>query len=121
MGWVVVILWLSVDSDPPSPGAEGSTLSSLVPYVGHVAMYAVLAALLLAWRWSTHGMARPMLPAALAIFLVATVYGGGLELYQVSLAERTGSWSDALLNAGGAAGALVGMAGLRVLRRRTPR
>jgi VanZ family protein len=110
--WASIIFWLSIDIDPPSPGAEGSTVSSLAPYVGHLAVYAVLAALLIVWRWATLAVATSLLPNAV-VFVGVTAYGGVLELYQGTVPERTAAWGDVLLNG---AGALAGIAGLFVLR-----
>jgi VanZ family protein len=87
-------------------------VSSLASYVGHLVMYAVLAALLMMWRWATLGFATSLLPIAV-VFVGATAYGGGLEVYQGTVPERTGAWDDVLLNG---VGALAGIAGLFVLR-----
>ena len=59
------------------------------------------------------GTNRPLpLPLA-ASFVTATLYGGGLELYQTTLPMRAGTWGDAGINAMGAAAALAALTALR--------
>ncbi|WP_241996784.1 hypothetical protein [Halorubrum sp. SD626R] len=65
----------------------------------HLLGYAVLAALLVP------GTARePRAVAAVAAAAVATAFGFGIELVQAPIPWRSFAWSDAALNAVGAAG-----------------
>ena len=49
---------------------------------------------------------RPFL-AAVAVVLIAAVYGGGLEIYQTTLPARYASWEDGMVNFAGAAAGVV--------------
>ena len=111
---VAVVLWMGliyyfsslsqreVEALQPSAGGAYSWANVLRPVAGHLFLYAVLAALLLAGLWSWKRGAVPRLEWALVIAALATLYGVSDELHQSMVAGRSASAMDVLVNLAGA-------------------
>ena len=115
LAWAGFLFWVSTSTR----GAEAATGVSpdrfdlLIPPVAHLGGYAVLAGLLVLSIWMASAGRQPLWVQLAVSFVVPTLYGGALELYQTTLAHRSGTWGDAALNATGAAVALAALAALR--------
>lgn len=106
--WLGIVLALSLTPGPYLPRAPFSWTSA----AAHVAMYGVLAALLV------RAVRRPgPISCALVTFACAAL-GGTLELAQMLIPGRYGDPWDAALNlAGAAAGSCAWLAAMRVMRK----
>jgi VanZ family protein len=112
-GWVVLTFYMLSSSNPPTPGVGSSSMANeLVPIVGHLGLFGVLAALLTAIALAAGMRRRPLGIALVAIVAVCAAYGGAMELYQSTVEFRYASWSDGVTNTvgaiGGATSVLVG-------------
>ena len=114
LAWAVFLFWVSTSTRGAETaiGASPDSFDWLVPPAAHLGGYGVLAGLLVLslWAWAAHS--RLWAPLAVS-FVVSALYGGALELYQSTLANRSGTWGDAALNATGAAAALAALTALR--------
>ena len=72
---------------------------------GHVVLYGVLAAL---WMGLLAGAGAPVPGAAAAAWLLASGFGGLMELGQRRCPGRVGSWADVARNTAGAALGVLG-------------
>ena len=116
LAWGAFLFWVMTSTRGAEGvvGASPDALDRLVAPAAHLGGYGVLAGLALLSIWRSW----PRLPMPLAAsFVTAAVYGAALELYQTTLANRTGTWGDVALNATGAAAALAVLAALRRWRR----
>jgi VanZ family protein len=108
-----LVATLPAQTPPPSlpPAATGWISWSLLNNILHVPAY-----LLLAWvlYFCVNGKASPTAAVLIAV-MIATAYGGLMELMQISVPGRYASLGDMVLNALGAtAGAML--AARRALR-----
>ena len=102
--WAAAIVWLSLTPSPPDAGFEGGDK------VGHFGSYALLTVWFFVLYRST--------PARVSHAVAFLCLGAGLEIAQGMTAYRTGDAFDMLANALGVlAGAALGIAGPRILRR----
>ena len=109
-----VIFFLSAQSTLPDLPKEPAGLTLPPGKVAHVAVYAVLAALLV------FGLAagrKPGWRALLLAFVGATLYGVTDELHQSFVPFRTPAWTDVALDSAGAALGAAGIALLALLAR----
>ena len=118
LAWAGFLFWVSTytrGSVPPPPGTFSGGDFPYLP-IGpalHLGAYGLLASLLLLSIWAARPrIAVQPMPIA-ASFVAAAAYGGALEIYQTALATRVGTLGDAVLNAVGAALALVVLTALR--------
>nr|WP_239640227.1 hypothetical protein [Halorubrum coriense] len=100
-----LVLAASVVPVPAGPDTGGETLARLPAWIGltapfHLIGYAALAAL--AGR-AVAGRGRATVRAAAVGVAVATAFGFGVELVQAPIPWRSFAWSDAAVNAVGAA------------------
>ena len=113
--WVLFLFWVFTSTR----GAEGTfgvspdPFHRLIPTAAHLGGYGVLAGLIGLNLWGVTRLATRFWAVLATAFLVATVYGAALELYQTTLPSRYGSWGDVGLNAAGASAALVALTALR--------
>ena len=112
LAWAAFLFWVmtSTRGGEAVVGGAPSALARFLAPAAHLGGYGVLAGLALLSSWRTW----PRLPVPLAAsFATASLYGAALELYQTTLATRTGTWGDVALNAAGAAAALGALTALR--------
>ena len=111
VGWAVVTYYLLTTPQPPGSGlgsGEGGPPQWILPAIGHFGLFGDLSAILFAPVFSTTPLTRHPYISAAVVASIAAAYGGGLELYQITLPERYASWLDGLTNFTGAvAGVLV--------------
>ncbi len=103
IGWAVVTYYLLTTPHPPGSEADASWLPTWVfPTLGHFGLFAGLSVLLFVPVLTATLLTRHAYVTALIVVLVAAAYGGGLELYQAHLPERSASWTDGVVNFVGA-------------------
>jgi VanZ family protein len=103
-GWMAFIFALSAQRALPSAPGLGATLTAVG---GHLAVYAVLAALLARGLRGTGLEGRRRFAAA---FVVAVLYGVSDEVHQSFVPGRDATLADLGLDTAGAALALAGVA-----------
>lgn len=112
LAWAAFLFWVMTSTRGADAAVRASPdlFDRLVAPAAHLGGYGVLAGLALLSSRRTW----PRLPVPLAAsFMSAALYGAALELYQTTLANRTGTWGDVALNAAGAAAALAALTALR--------
>ena len=111
--WLIVIAYGSVDPRPVEAALPSLPASSVVAHVG---AYAVLGIL---WLSSlTAVFIKPLrgVPAPVAAWSLATIYGIVMEIVQLAFPERDASMGDVGLDALGAGLGLVAVATWRATR-----
>jgi len=122
LGWAILTFYLLTDPEPPGSGlssGEGSLPQWVLPTVGHFGLFGGLSVLLFTPLMASTPLTRRPVLAAIGVALVATIYGGGLELYQSTLPTRYASWEDGMVNfAGAISGVVLVLLALRINRAR---
>lgn len=100
--WMGFMFWLS--AQPHLPSAPEPWLDLLLKKLGHAALYAVLAAL-----WWQAFLTTPISPrqAALWAFIISALYGASDEFHQSFVPGRSARVTDVLIDAAGAAVAIL--------------
>lgn len=109
-GWALFLFWVSTSTRAGEAASRAAGwFDWLVPPAAHLGGYAVLAVLMGITLWGVPRLATRLWAVLAAAFVVATVYGAAIELYQTTVPRRVGSWGDVGLNAAGASAALVAL------------
>lgn len=105
--WLIVIAYGSVDPRPVEAGPPGLPGSSAVAHLG---AYAVLGFLWLGSMKAAFTKPLRWVPAPVAAWSLATIYGIAMEMVQLALPRRDASMGDVGWNALGAVIGLVALA-----------
>ena len=122
LGWAALTFYLLTSPDPPGAGVVvgASWLPQwVIPTVGHLGLFGVLAALLTALAFAARLRVRYLIASTVAVVVLNAAYGAALELYQSTLPSRYASWTDGAVNFLGAVGGVAAVVLLMRLTRRT--